>query len=628
MSSKPVPDSTGASDGFIVPLKDKAWWKEAVVLQIWPHSFCDSNGDGIGDLPGIISKLDYIKDLGIDVVWLSPVYPSPFKDFGYDISFVAHVGVDFKDINPVYGTLEDWDRLRDEGERRGIKIIMDLVGKLASYCTPYSTATLILSLAISILGSSTPSRRVTVDIETFTSGGTNGLAQFPNRTIGNPSSGVSQLVLQKYVSQYDIKTGGPAWTFDETTQQYYLHKYDSSQPDINWECQELREAVHDVVKFWLDRGCAGFRLDAISKISVPHDLPDAPVVNPQSTFQPADMYMVHGPKVQDYLHEMHSKILQREMSATSPAKALEYIHPSRKQLQMIFQFEHMFLDASATERLKRKQWKFPEMKAITAAWQRMQSEQGGWCANYLSNHDQGRPVSRYGNDSPQFRARSAKLLALLETTLPGTLYLYQGEELAVKNFPKDFTIEDLPDIQTQKYWKSKKSGGADMKEVFADLQLKARDNARLPIPWDASQPNAGFTNGTPWMKMDKDDFEVTSAAAQVADPNSVRAFWKRCIAYRKEHDVLTYGIYKDLDPDDEKIHVYTLSSPHKGNPAYLVILNFSDHESSFVVPKDSISLDRASLVISNIQHETSGSKIDAGDRKVVLEGWEARLYAL
>ncbi|THH16201.1 hypothetical protein EW146_g4401 [Bondarzewia mesenterica] len=538
-----------------------AWWKEAVVYQIYPISFSDSNGDGLGDLNGIYAKLEYLKDLGVDVLWLSPIYPSPLADMGYDIS-------DYRGIDPRYGTLEDWDRLLEGVHERGMKLMMDLVVNHTSDEHEWFIE--------SRSSKSNPKRDWYIwrppkyDFE--------GNRQPP--------------------SNWKSVFEGSAWEYDAATDEYYLHLYLDKQPDLNWDNREVREAVWSLMKFWLDRGCDGFRMDVINLISKVDGHPDVPVSDPKQKYQIASQMYVNGPKCHEYIQEMNRRVLSKydlitvgEAPFTHDSKDLaEFVLPANKELNMVFSFEVVEIDNSdkgfsaGANPLQYREWKLSELKDIIKKWQTLLREEGFWNAVFIENHDQARSVSRYANDSPEYRARSAKLLAMMQTTLSGTLYVYQGEEIGMKNFPASWPIGEYKDVATQNYHKRvlqerKAEAGekeVDMSDVLYGCQRKARDHARTPVQWN-DKPHGGFTTGTPWMRVN-DDYTEWNVSAQLEDPDSVLAFWKRALATRKQNDVLVHGNFCLLSPHNEKVFAYTRAL---GNTTTLVLLNFSDEETIF-----------------------------------------------
>ncbi|KAI0777898.1 glycoside hydrolase family 13 protein [Irpex lacteus] len=544
----------------------KAWWKSAVVYQIYPISFFDSNNDGIGDLPGILAKLDYIKSLGVDVVWLCPIYESPLADMGYDMRNV--VVSDYTAIDPRYGTLEDWDRLLAGVHERGMKLLMDLVANHTS------------------------------DQHEWFKQSRSSKTDNPKRDwyIWRPPRYDAQGTRQPPNNWKSIFQGS-AWEWDEPTQEYYLHLFVKEQPDLNWENEQVRGALWKTMRFWLDRGCDGFRMDVINMISKVEGLPDAVVTDPTEEFQPAGLLYVNGPKQHVYLREMHDKVLSHYDTMTvgetpfthHPDDIAAYVLPQNKELNMVFVFEIMDIDsggveggAEAVSPLVHREWTLLKLKNITEKWQLFKREEGYWNALFLENHDNARSVSRYGNDTPQWRAASAKVLALYHTTLAGTVYVYQGQELGMANFSRTWGLEEYKDVATINFWKQelekrqKEQGktDVDMEDVLDGFQRKARDHARTPIQWDGS-PHAGFTSGTPWMRVNDDYAQGWHVEAERADPNSVLNFWKRALEARKKNEVLVYGDFELLLREHPTIFAYKRTLD---GVAAFVVLNFSTSE--------------------------------------------------
>lgn len=592
----------------------RAWWKEATVYQIYPVSFFDSNGDGIGDLNGIYSKLDYLRDLGVDVLWLSPIYRSPLADMGYDIS-------DYRDIDPRYGTLGDWDRLLEGVHDRGMKLMMDLVVNHTSDEHDWFRE--------SRLSKSSPKRDWYIwrppryDAE--------GERAPPNN----------------WRSVFE----GSAWTYDDASGEYYLHLYLDKQPDLNWDNPEVREAVWSLMKFWTERGCDGFRMDVINLISKVDGLPDAPVVDPTQDYQLASMMYANGPRVHEYIQEMNRKVLSQhalitvgEAPFTHDSRGLaSFVLPDRKELNMVFAFELVEIDnavdgpaanaGAGADPLRYRSWKLPEMKSIIEKWQNLLREEGFWNAVFIENHDQARSVSRYGNDTPAWRARSAKLLAIMQTTLSGTLYVYQGEEIGMANFSSSWPIEEYKDVATQNYYnrileqrksgaKAKASGPevVDMSDVMDGCQRKARDHARTPVQWDKT-PHGGFTTGAPWMRVN-DDYGEWNVAAQLQDPDSVLAFWRHALQMRKQHAVLVYGDFCMLTRDDPHVFAYTRTLEMT---TALVLLNFSKDELHFTLPEASIDKSSSRLLLGNMMRAAEPG-IDRITAEIRLEPYEGRVY--
>ena len=428
---------------------NKAWWKESVVYQIYPRSFYDSNGDGVGDLRGIIQKLDYLKELGINVVWLCPIYKSPNDDNGYDVS-------DYQDIMDEFGTLADWDELLAEMHQRGIKLVMDLVVNHTSDEHPWFQE--------SRKSKDNPYRDYYI--------------WRPAKNGGEPNNWVSFF-------------SGSAWQYDETTDEYYLHLFTKKQPDLNWENPRVRAEVYKMMDWWLQKGIDGFRMDVINLISKVPGLPDAPVVN-NDRYQFGGEYFVNGPRMMEFLTEMKQKVLSKydiltvgETAFVNTQDAIMISNEETGALKMVFQFEHMGLDAASGEDARRSigPWKLLDLKAVTTRWQK-DLENRAWNSIYLMNHDQPRPVSRFGDDR-QFRVKSAKMLATFTHMLQGTPYIYQGEEIGMTNVAFE-SIEDYRDVETLNMYKELVGEkGADPKETLKIIHAKSRDNARTPMQWDA-----------------------------------------------------------------------------------------------------------------------------------------------
>ncbi|EIN06497.1 glycoside hydrolase family 13 protein [Punctularia strigosozonata HHB-11173 SS5] len=587
-----MPDPVGT------PPSPRQWQKSAVVYQIYPVSFFDSNGDGLGDLKGIEGKLDYLKELGADVLWLSPIYPSPLADMGYDIS-------DYKNIDPRYGTLQDWDRLVEGVHARDMKLVMDLVVNHTSDEHAWFKE----------------SRSSKIN---------------PKRDwyIWRPpkyDKDGNRMEPNNWRSVFQ----GSAWQWDENTEEYYLHLYVPGQPDLNWENPEVRNAVWSVLRFWLDRGCDGFRMDVINLISKVPGLPDAPITDLEGKYQVASMFYANGPRVHEFLQEMRQKVLSSYDTFTvgeapfsySADDLAAYVLPPNRELNMVFQFEHMGLDeVSGQDPLVPAKWTLADLKRVTEKWQTFKRDEGYWNSIYIQNHDQARAVSRFGNDSPKWRAVSAKLLCMFNASLSGTLFVYQGEEIGMKNFPRSWGIEEYKDVASQNYYQKRKKAGPgveiDMSDVVDGLQKKARDHARTPVQWDSS-PNAGFTTGTPWMRTNDDEGErAWTIAAQLQDPDSVLSFYRQALKVRKEHDVLIYGDFKQFAPEHPQIFAYTRSLGDAVKA--LILLNFGENEADIAIPQDVENrfLGNSRLVLTNYASEEE-AKVDSS---VTLKGYEGRIY--
>lgn len=530
---------------------NRTWWKEAVIYQIYPRSFMDSNGDGIGDLQGIISRLDYLKYLGIDVIWLSPVYKSPNDDNGYDIS-------DYQDIMDEFGTMKDFDELLAAAHARGIKIVMDLVVNHTSDEHKW------------FMESRKSKENAYRDYYIWREGKD---AQTPPNNWGSCF-------------------GGSAWQYDETTDMYYLHLFSKKQPDLNWDNPNVRKEVFDMMTWWCDKGIDGFRMDVISMISKTKEMPDGK----DGDFGP---YCIHGPNVHKYLQEMNEKVLSKydimtvgETSGVTTELAQQYAGEDAHELNMVFQFEHVEGDG------KYGKWTDEKIPLVTLkrTLSRWQTELYGkaWNSLFWDNHDQPRAVSRFGDDRPMYREVSAKMLATCLHMLQGTPYIYQGEELGMTNYPFQ-SPDDFRDIESINAYREWCSEGKLSHEVFWPcIIFKSRDNARTPVQWDDS-PQAGFTAGTPWIAVNP-NYTTINAKAETADFNSVFHYYKKLIALRKENPIMVYGKYEALMEDNEQLFVCTRTMD---NEKLLVVCSFCDHETKFTIPAEFVG---TSCLISNIEN--------------------------
>ncbi len=516
------------------------WWKRAVVYQIYPRSFMDSNGDGIGDINGITEKLEYLQELGIDVIWLSPVYRSPNTDNGYDIS-------DYQSIMEEFGTMNDFDRMLEKAHSLGIKIMMDLAVNHTSDEHPWFLES----------KKSADPQNPYRDYYIWRDGRIDGSA--PN----NWGSAFS----------------GSAWTYDEDRGQYYLHLFSSKQPDLNWENPAVRNEVYRIMNWWCEKGIDGFRLDVISMISKVSGLPDGE--KGESLYGDGGPFYTNGPRVHEYLREMNEQVFSNYSLITvgeTPGAAVEdailYAGEDTHELNMIFQFEHMEGDPKHPGRYgKWDQAEMPlsEWKKLMSKWQ-TGLEGKGWNSLYLSNHDRPRPVSRFGNDGPEYRVRSAKMLATCLHMMKGTPYIYQGEELGMTNAFFE-CLEDYRDVESlNAYRELTKVCGEAPETVLGYLKRVGRDNARTPMQWTGGQ-QAGFTTGTPWIKVNPNHTEIN--AGQRTDPESVFQYYKKLIRLRHTMDVVVYGVYELLEPDHEELFIYTRTL---GNQKLLVICNFTEKE--------------------------------------------------
>ncbi len=559
---------------------NQTWWKESVVYQIYPRSFKDSNGDGIGDLRGIIQKLDYLQALGIDVVWLSPVYKSPNDDNGYDIS-------DYRDIMDEFGTLADWEELLAGMHQRGIRLVMDLVVNHTSDEHPWFIE--------SRKSKDNPYRDYYI--------------WRPPRDGHEPNNWLSHF-------------SGSAWQYDEATGEYFLHLFSKKQADLNWENPGVRAEVYDLMRWWLDKGIDGFRMDVINMISKTPGLPDAPVISPGDRYQYGGKYFLNGPRQLEFLQEMKVNVLSHydlltvgETPGVTPQDAIAYTHPETGALSMVFQFEHMHLDADRDESSRRsiKRWRLHDLKAVMTRWQK-ELENQGWNSIYLTNHDQPRAVSRFGNDDV-YRVESAKLLATFTHLLQGTPYVYQGEEIGMTNvaFP---SIADYQDIESVNiYWELVREKGMDPGAALALVHAKGRDNARTPMQWDAGS-QAGFTTGEPWIKVNP-NYPAINVEQALADPNSIFHYYRRLIQLRRQHSIMVYGVYDLILPDHDEIYAFTRTLEDE---RLLVILNFSSNTPVFSLPAG-LDCPGADLLIGNYETDPSDDL-----HQLRLRPWEARVY--
>ncbi|OJH18252.1 glucohydrolase [Bacillus obstructivus] len=557
----------------------KEWWKESVVYQIYPRSFNDSNGDGIGDLKGIMEKLDYLKELGVDVIWLSPVYQSPNDDNGYDIS-------DYQSIMDEFGTMQDFEELLQEIHKRDMKLMMDLVVNHTSDEHEW--------FRLAKQSKDSPYRDYY-----YWKPGKNGAE--PNN--------------------WESVFSGSAWEYDEDSNEYYLHIFSKKQPDLNWENPKVRSEVFDTMKFWLEKGIDGFRMDVINFISKVPSLPDAPALEGKKYASGADFYM-NGPKIHEYLQEMNQQVLSKydlitvgEMPGITVEQAKLYTGEGRNELNMVFQFEHVDLDSGPTGKWDLKQLQLSDLKASFTKWQKG-LEQVGWNSLYLNNHDQPRMVSRFGNDD-EYWLESAKMLATFLHFLQGTPYIYQGEELGMTNvrFP---TIDDYKDIETLNMYNEKISEDKEnLSQIMNSIYAKGRDNARTPMQW-SSGPNAGFTSGTPWIKVNP-NYQEINAEQQLVDDHSIFQYYKKLIQLRKQHEIVVYGTYDLILPEHSEIYAFTRTL---GDEKLLIILNFSDGQPEFEWPQE-LEYEKKELLISNYS-------IDQEDEQEAFKllPYEARVYKL
>lgn len=541
---------------------NRTWWKEAVVYQIYPRSFKDSNGDGIGDLKGITSRLDYIKSLGVDVVWLNPIFPSPNDDNGYDIS-------DYRGIMTDFGTMADFDALLQGLHDRGIKLVLDLVANHSSDEHPWF--------------------------------------QQSRRSRTNP--------YRDYYHWWPAEKGKPpyrrsffdvnndAWKYDSVTNAYYLHYYSIKQPDLNWENPKVRQEIYAIMHFWLKKGIDGFRMDVIPFISKDTTFPEIPQDRRGQLDTRA--FYADGPHLHAYLQEMNREVLTQydmmsigEASGVGLDKALQFIDPHRKELNMIYHFEGRNIPYLSTkEPLPDPNFNFIRFKQVYSQWDSVFAQRDSWGTIYLGNHDVPRMVSRWGNDSPAYREVSSKMLTTFLLTMRATPYYLAGDELGMSNSRFD-RIEDYRDIKTINRYKELTAKGGDLQAFMADQKMISRDNARTPFQWDATL-HAGFTAATPWIGVNP-NFKMVNVATEEEKPDSPLHYFRKLVQLRKANPVLTYGNYTLLDKDNPKIYAYIRTL---GSEQVLVVLNFTRESINWPVPSG-IKLSQQALITNYSLVET------------------------
>ncbi len=540
----------------------KIWWKESVIYQIYPRSFKDSNADGIGDLRGIIEQLDYLKNLGVDILWLSPVFKSPNDDNGYDIS-------DYEDIMDEFGNMDDFDELLEGVHQRGMKILMDLV-----------------------VNHSSDEHR---------------WFQESRKSKDNPYRDYYHWQAQK--NNWKSFFAGDAWTYDEQTEEYYLHLFAKKQPDLNWENPKVREEVYSLMRFWLDKGVDGFRMDVIPLISKRDAYPDGDISDFNKLIE--ERYS-NGPRVHEYINEMYEKVLKHydimtvgEGPGITRELANLYVGEDRGELNMIFHFGHMFMGQGEGGRFDVVEDDFMEFKKVFTDWDKVIQE-GGWINIFLDNHDFPRMVSRWGDDG-KYRTESAKLLATLLLTMRGTPCIFQGSEIGMTNvqFP---SIEDYRDVEIMNFYKEHMANGGDESEFLQAVYVNGRDNVRTPIQW-SDAPNGGFSDAAPWIKINPNYKDINVEQA-LENPDSIFFYYKKMLAYRKANTTLVYGEYKDLAAKDEQVFAYRRMDEAA---EFIVLLNFSE---------SSIPISRYISDARNYELEVSNYSNHDG----ILKAWEACIY--
>ena len=542
----------------------RKWWKEEVIYQIYPRSFQDSSGDGIGDIEGIISRLDHLQDLGIDIIWICPIYMSPNDDNGYDIS-------DYYDIHPEFGTMADFDRMLAEVHQRGMRLIMDLVLNHSSDEHKWFEA--------SRQSKDNPYRDYYI--------------WRPGKNGGPPNN-------------FNSIFGGSAWEYDEKTEEYYLHLFTRKQPDLNWESEAMREDVYKIIRYWLDKGIDGFRMDVIPCISKRLEFEDTDIDDFNRVIE--EVY-ANGPRVHEFINGMYTNVIKNydvmtvgEGPGIKPENCLLYIGEERGELDFVFHLEHMFLGHGALGKFDPVPFSWRDIKDIIQKWDDAIAD-SGWISIFLDNHDFPRMVSRFGNDDA-FRVESSKLLALLILTLRGTPCIYQGSEIGMTNVHFD-SIDDYRDVEVFNVQKEYLERGMSAAEFLTLVHDQGRDNVRTPMQWDESK-NGGFSSGTPWLASNPNHKTINVKAA-IADKQSIYYFYKELLAYRKAHDTLVYGDYKEHQIANSDLYIYS----REGEESLVVVLNHSDLHQALEMDFADYSLD--------LQNQEN-------NMEEVLLPWEARLY--
>lgn len=561
-SNTPTPTNSAQSATTTAKTGERKWWKEAVVYQIYPRSFKDTNGDGVGDLKGIIEKLDYIKSLGIDVVWLNPIFASPNDDNGYDVS-------DYQAIMKDFGTMEDFDALLKGMHERKIKMVLDLVANHSSD-----------------------------EHKWF---------QESRKSRDNP--------YRDYYHWWPAEKGKPAprrsffdvngdaWKLDETTNSYYLHIFSQKQPDLNWENPKVRQEMYSMIKFWFDKGVDGFRMDVIPFISKDTSFPP----------MPAEMngdwgkFYRSGPHTHEYINEMNREVLSKydimtvgEIGATAE-EAHQFVDEDRHELNMLYHFEGVDFGYMPNSKkiIDPKGWSLVKFKEIYSKWSDTFNEKG-WGTIYLGNHDQPRMLTRWGNDAPEFRESSSKMLTTFLMTMRATPYYYFGDELGMNNIKFD-SISDYKDIESINWYKGIEKEGGDLKQFMESQKIAARDNGRTPFQWDETE-NAGFTSGSPWLKINP-NYKTVNVATEEKDENSILNYFRRLTKFRKENPVLAYGTYTLLDKENESVYAYTRELDGK---KLLILLNFKDKDT---IVNTGLDMSKAKVLLGNYATPSADGKL-------------------
>jgi len=557
---------------------DQKWWHKSVVYQIYPKSFNDTTGSGEGDIRGIIEKLNYLKELGVEVIWITPMYKSPQNDNGYDIS-------DYYNIDPNYGTMADFEEMLAEAHKRGLKIVMDIVVNHSS-----------------------------TENEWFKKS-ESGDPEYKDFYIWKDA------VDGKEPTNWQSKFGGNAWKYSEKRRQYYLHLFDVTQADLNWENENVRKKVYEMIKFWLNKGVDGFRLDVINLISK-----DQRFLNDDGTdtrFVPdGRRFYTDGPRIHEFLKEMNREafgggelITVGEMSSTSLDNCIRYSNPDEKELSMAFSFHHLKVDYPNGEKWAKAPFDFVELKKIFSKWQIGMYEGKGWNATFWNNHDQPRALSRFGNDK-EYHSESAKMLATVLHGLQGTPYIYQGEEFGMTN-PYFDNISKYRDVESTNNYKILLDKGYSEEEAIEILMQKSRDNSRTPVQWNDSE-NAGFTTGIPWIEV-PENYRTVNAEAALKDKNSVFYHYKKLIDLRRNEELMITGRYEDIDLKNKSVYAYKRVGE---NGELVVISNFYEPEVEFELEGNGVTgLENAKILLSNYETEP-----EIKDGKIILKPYESIIF--
>lgn len=521
---------------------EQQWWRRSTVYQVYPKSFKDTTGSGTGDIRGLTQKLDYLQNLGIDIVWLQPVYVSPQNDNGYDVA-------DYRRIDPAFGTMEDFDELVQELKKRGMHLMTDIVVNHSSTEHPWFQE--------ARKSKDNPYRDYYIWKDAAPDGGP------PNN--------------------WQSKFGGPAWQWEETTGQYFLTLFDKTQADLNWENEKVRQEVADLMIFWAEKGVSGFRLDVINLISKDQRFPED-----DGSIPPGDgrRYYTDGPRVHEYIKELYGKVFGPynlvtvgEMSSTTLSHCIRYSNPEEKEFSMTFNFHHLKVDYRNGQKWELQPYDFEQLKQLLSDWQTGMQRGGGWNALFWNNHDQPRALSRFADDGI-YRVESAKMLATTLHGLQGTPYVYQGEEIGMTN-PKWSDISEFNDVESTNMYRILQAEGLSADEAFAIIRERSRDNSRTPMQWDGTQ-HAGFTSGTPWLKVDE-SYKKINVHAQLEDPDSILAHYRKLIMLRKQEKVLIDGRYLRLD--DAHPHIYAYARMND-TETLVVVSNFSSEQAVFTAPEE------------------------------------------